>query len=324
PKLFAICAAYLHRCDTSTDNNNFLKIRMAEKFPGYDTVAILLELQNWLSVHEIFAGGKTPDIGELFAYQATVGQKIVWSFQRWDRDYPGLAIVQNASGKFVRDPQGRLLVFLQLARSGSDLPYFITDGSTPQGIYSIQGTGVSRTHFIGPTPNLQLIMPDEDSWGHYFLPGRDSAMGIVGSATGVGGGAEPGKPDSLFLYQALLPAGWRHYGPMMEAWSAGRIGRTEIIAHGTTIDPEYFKDKPFYPLTPTMGCLCAEELWNPTSGHLLVSEQFGLVSAWLSTPGSKGYLYVINVDDQRKPVSRREVEEWVKRFEDQGLAGARP
>jgi len=55
-----------------------------------------------------------------------------------------------------------------------------------------------------------------------------------------------------------------------------------------------------------------------------VSEQFGLVSAWLSTPGNKGYLYVINVDDQRKPVSRREVEEWVKKFLDQGLAGARP
>src|SRR5882762_8463585 len=183
PKLFAICAAYLHRCDTGTDNNNFLKIRMAEKFPGYDTVAILLELQNWLSVHETFAGGKTPDIGELFAYQATVGQKIVWSFQRWDRDYPGLAIVQNANGKFVRDPQGRLLVFLQLARSGADLPYFITDGSTPQGIYSIQGMGVSRTHFIGPTPNLQLIMPNEDSWGHYFLPGRDSAMGAAGNTT---------------------------------------------------------------------------------------------------------------------------------------------
>jgi hypothetical protein len=112
---------------------------------------------------------------------------------------------------------------------------------------------------------------------------------------------------------------------MMEAWSAGHIGRTEIIAHGTTIDPEYFKDKPFYPLTPTMGCLCAKELWNPTSGHPLVSEQLNLVNAWRSTPGSvrstneptvrSGYLYVINIDDQHTPLTRTEVEAWVSKWE---------
>jgi hypothetical protein len=102
---------------------------------------------------------------------------------------------------------------------------------------------------------------------------------------------------------------------MMESWYAGKIGRSEIIAHGSTIDPEYYKDKPFYPLTPTMGCLSAKELWNVTTGHLLISEQFNLVSAFISTPGSKGFLFVINVDDQQKAVTREEVEEWVRRFE---------
>ena len=120
-------------------------------------------------------------------------------------------------------------------------------------------------------------------------------------------GPAPGS-DSLQRYQALLPPGWRDYTPMMEAWAAGAIGRTEIIAHGTTIDPEYFKEKPFYPLTPTMGCLCAKELWNPTTGHLLVSEQNNLVNAFLSTPGRKGFLIVVNLDDQRKAVSREEIE----------------
>jgi hypothetical protein len=112
---------------------------------------------------------------------------------------------------------------------------------------------------------------------------------------------------------------------MMEAWAAGHTGRTEIIAHGTTIDPEYFRDKLFYPLTPTMGCLCAKELWNPTSGHPLVSEQLNLVNAYSAARGPvndavarrspanelvvhSGYLYVINIDDQHKPVSRAEVE----------------
>ena len=43
----------------------------------------------------------------------------------------GLAIIQNADGKFERDERGRLIAVRQLARSGSNLPYFITNGNTP-------------------------------------------------------------------------------------------------------------------------------------------------------------------------------------------------
>jgi hypothetical protein len=304
PKLFSMCAVYLYRSDTSTANSNFLKISMVEKFPGYDTVAILKELENYLNYHTAYQRQKLPDMVQLFVYRQGLGQKTIYSFQRWNRDYPGLAIVQQANGSFVKDAAGRLEVFQQLARSGSDLPYFITDGSTPQGIYRILGEAVAHNHFIGPTPNLQLIMPFEDKWDRYYQSADDSAFTQVAAAE-----------DSLRLYLALLPPAWRNYAPMMEAWNAGKIGRTEIIAHGTTIDPEYFKDKPFYPLTPTMGCLCAKELWNPTSGHLLVSEQFNLMSAYGSTQGNNGYLYVINLDDRQKPVSRQELEEWVRQFE---------
>jgi hypothetical protein len=297
-RLFSLTAVYLFRCDGSTDHANTLKIQMAEKFPGYDTVPILHELENYLSYHRAYMAANTPGIAGLFAWRGagSGGLKTIYSFQRWARDYPGLALIQNADGGFVRDAQGRVQLFRQLARSGSDLPYFIRNGSTPQGIYSIRGLGVSHINFIGPTPNIQLILPNEEGWDRYFHLADSTA-------------------DSLTRYRDLLPPGWREYMPMMEAWTAGKIGRTEIIAHGTTIDPEYFSDRPFYPLTPTMGCLCAKELWNPTSGHLLVSEQFNLVSAFESTPGDKGYLLVIDVDDQRKPVSREEVEEWIKQYE---------
>jgi hypothetical protein len=297
PKLFSMCAVYLYRTDTTAGNCNFLKIKMVEKFPGYDTLLILTELQNYLSYHSSFIHQKTPDIVQLFSYQKNSNQKIIYSFQRWNRNYAGLAIVQNVDGNFVKDPSSHLLIFEQLARSGSDLPYFITNGSTPQGIYSIQGTSVAHNYFIGPTPNIQLIMPFENTWQKYFQQDWDSTK------------------DSLIIYKKLLPFSWRNYEPMMEVWNAGKIGRTEIIAHGTAIDPEYFKDKSFYPLTPTQGCLCAKELWNPTSGRLLMSDQFNLVSAFQSTTGNKGYLYVINVDDEQKALSRSEVENWVKKFE---------
>ena len=275
--LFALCAVYLYRADTGVARANELKIRMVERFPGYDTIPVLKELQGYLS----FVRPGLPAMEELFAYQREAGVKTVYSFQRWDRDYAGLAIVQNADGSFVRDANGRLQVFQQLARSGSGLPYFLTNGNTPQGVYQITGTDVSKTNFIGPTPNLQLLLPGE------------------------------GKVDTLERYRALLPPGWRDYSPMMEAWAAGAIGRTEIIAHGTTIDPEYYRGKPFYPLTPTMGCLCARELWNVTTGHPLVSEQNDLVNAFLATTGRKGMLIVVNLDDQRRAVSRKEVEAMV-------------
>ena len=296
-RLFSMCAVYLYRCDTSVNNANSLKIKMVEKFPGYDTLSILAELEKYLNYHNALIQKKIPDIIELFKSQQTTKRKIIYSFQRYNRDYPGIAIVQNAGGSFVKNANGRLLIFEQLARSGSDLPYFITNGSTPQGIYSIQGTNVSHNNFIGPTPTLRLILPFENKWEKYFQQDWDSTQ------------------DSLMLYKKLFPSNWRDFEPMMEAWDAGKIGRTAIIAHGTAIDPEYFKDKPFYPLTPSQGCLCAKEIWNITSGRLLMSEQFNLVSAFQSAPGNKGYLYVINLDNQQKAVSRSEIEILVKKFE---------
>lgn len=301
PKLFAMCAVYLFRNDTATNTVNNIKIRMVEQFSNYDSVPLLLNLEQYLNSFEQNKQHKTPDIAGLFQYEAAHHQKAIYSFQRWNRDYPGMAIVQDASGKFMRHPDGRLMIFEQLARSGSNLPYFITNGSTPQGVYSIQGTGVSVNTLIGPTPNLQLVMPNEDKWEKYFqLP-----PGAQWDST----------QDSLQTYLQLFPPSWRNYTPIKEAFSAGQIGRTEIIAHGTTIDPEYFKGKPFYPLTPTNGCLCAKELWNVSNGHLLVSEQFNMVSTFMSTPGSKGYLFVINLDDQQAPVNRAELEKWVKAYE---------
>jgi hypothetical protein len=296
PKLFSLAAVYLYRADSSVAQVDSLKIAMVERFPTYDSVAVLRALFDYLGAGR---PGTTPSIAELMGMGKELESKVIYSFQRWDRDYPGLAIVQYADGSFSRNAEGRLAVFQQLARSGPGVSYFLTNGNTPQGVFSITGTDVSHTNFIGPTPNLQLLMPGEGKWTDYFHDTTQVA------------------DDSLQRYLALLPAGWRAYGPMKEAFAAGLIGRTEIIAHGTTIDPEYYKGRPFYPLTPTMGCLCAKELWNPTSGHPLVSEQNNLVNAFLAVPGRTGWLVVVNIDDRREPVSRAEVEEFVRNYEKQ-------
>ncbi len=296
PRLFAMQLVYCYRVNNSAAAVNALRQQLLQQFAGYDSLPVLKTLDDYLLHHASRMQQPTPAVTDLFAFQKNRGQKVIYSFQRWNRDHPGLAVIQNADGSFCRDSTGKLLTFRQLARSASDLPYFITNGSTPQGIYSIQGTAVSRNNLIGPTPNIQLVMPGESDSTYWHYP-IDSTKTMLEN------------------YQGLLPASWLAYEPMKEAFDAGKIGRSEIIAHGTTIDPDYFKDKPYYPLTPTMGCLCAPEDWNIFNGRFNSSEQFRLVSAFLDTPGDKGYLMVINIDNKQEEVTREEIEQLVAAFE---------
>ncbi|MBN9297888.1 MAG: hypothetical protein J0I41_12815 [Filimonas sp.] len=304
PKLFAMQAVYLARVDSSMERTMKTLTLLQQRFPGADTLPLLQEFKKYIVFNNTHALQLPPSFNDLFANQKLIGQKIVYSFQRWDRNYPGLAIIQNADGSFVKDTAGKVLVFQQLARAGSNLPYFLTNGNTPQGIFSIQGTAISHNNFIGPTPNIQLVMPGE---------GTDSAYWHMN--TGLAHTVFDSTKDALGNYTNLLPASWQSYEPLKEAFYAGKIGRSEIIAHGTTINPEYFKGMPFYPLTPTLGCLCAKELWNEADGKLSNSEQFSLVSAFLSTPGDKGYLFVIDLNNKKQPVTKAEIQKLVDAFE---------
>ena len=81
-------------------------------------------------------------------------------------------------------------------------------------------------------------------------------------------------------------------------------GRTEIIAHGTTIDPNYYAGKPYYPLTPTEGCLCTKEIWN---GKRIESDQEKLVNGLLQAGGANGYCVVIEIDDKNEPVMLKDL-----------------
>ncbi len=205
---------------------------------------------------------KHPPLQDLFNFRAATGTKSIYSMQHRNRDVPGYAMIQNGDGTFVLDESGDTLRIPQLARSASNLPYFLTNGNTPLGFYKITGTDVSTNVFIGPTPNIQLVM-----------------------------NGESGGPT--WNTRAELPPSWRDYAPMFEADVAARIGRSEIIAHGTAVDPEYFRNRPYYPLTPTLGCLATKELWDPKTGELLESGQKKLVQAFLGAKGEAGYLIVI-------------------------------
>ena len=89
-------------------------------------------------------------------------------------------------------------------------------------------------------------------------------------------------------------------------------GRTEIIAHGTTVDPAYYKGKPYFPLTPTQGCLCTKEIWDESSGKLLESDQQKLADAVSKAGGPYGYTIVINLDDSQHNITMEEILPFLK------------
>jgi hypothetical protein len=296
-KIAAIAGVYLWRIKPSEALRSSVVARVKALANNDYQIALANAMDNWLKTG-LSEPVALPPLDSLFTHQQAHKFKVVYSFQRFNRDYPGLAIVQNTDGTFMRDDSGRLKTFVQLARSASNLPYFITNGSTPQGLYAITGTEISKNPFIGPTPNLQMGMMYEINppvFTHY--------MPLVFNA----------PPERI--YRSYFPPSWQNWDGLMESYAAGKAGRSEIIAHGTTIDPEWFAGSPYYPISPTLGCLCGREVWNKTTGKIEVSDQLELVNTFLSTPGRQGYMIVINLNNLQGAVSGEELEKVVRQYE---------
>jgi hypothetical protein len=255
PKLIAMAVLY-------ADRVGFADLGIDVPIDGHPIFEALADYRATLDPSLRSGHVPHPPLQDLFDFRAASGTITIYSMQHRNRDIPGYAMIQNADGSFVLDADGDTLRIPQLARAASNLPYFLTNGNTPQGLYKITGTDVSTNVFIGPTPNIQLVMNGES-----VGPTWDT--------------------------RAELPPSWREYAPMLEADIAARIGRSEIIAHGTAVDPEYFRGKPYFPMTPTLGCLATKEIWDPETGQLLESGQEELIHAFLNAKGEPGFLIVI-------------------------------
>ncbi|WP_460551928.1 hypothetical protein [Ferruginibacter profundus] len=201
------------------------------------------------------------------------GKTVVCSFQSADRNRPGYLMIRNEKSQWVADSNGRPLQFTQLARSISNLPYYISNGNTPQGLYKVTGLDSSDNNWIGPTTNLQMLLPFENGNSVFF------------------------ETDTAFIthYKKMLGP-LAKYSALMESFWAGRLGRSEIIAHGTTIDPAFYSKQQYYPNTPSMGCLCSPELWD-VNGERIFSVQMEWINAIKKMDKLPGYLVVAEVKD---------------------------
>lgn len=295
-KVFAMCAEYLLRADRSVENIYKIAGRAWEKNKAYgeqDIAGSYILFQLFWRIINLKDNGSNKinlKLPLLLSNSFLKGNTVVYSFQRKNRNYPGMAIVRDGNGFFFKNEKDEIFSVTQLARSTNNLPGYLTNGNTPQGIFRMNGFAISNISAIGPSENIQLMMPFETSVS-YFL--KDSTL-----------------KDSTWapwLYQRLLPPDLQNYFPLLQTYFSSAIGRTEIIAHGTTVNPEYYKNKPYYPLTPTMGCLTSKEIWSTVDGKRTESDQQKLVNAVKAAGGADGYCIVIEIDDQHKPVSIYEI-----------------
>lgn len=282
-KIFAMCAAYILNSDYAVADANFLSVKTKQQLVSQPDNPILQQLL--YQVENFNKPIAAPGLNEFFKKDYLPGHTLVFSFQRKNRNYPGIVMVRNAQGKFIKDSNGLYFSVPQLARSSSNLPGYLSNGNTPEGIYRMKGYDVSTNGFIGPTVNVQLTMPFEKSPAHFYA---DSTI--------------TDTTWNINYYRNLLPNNLKDYYPIYQSYYAGKAGRTEIIIHGTAINPAYYKSQPFYPLTPTMGCLTSKEIWNEETGQRLESDQQKLINALIPAGGPQGYTIVININDEQRPV----------------------
>lgn len=288
-KIFAMCAEYLLQYNQDSLTVENIEEVIIKKFAYQPENAIIAMLSEHILQIKF---PSSPFIQNKFFIDILnkkflPGDIVMYSFQRKDRDYPGMVIIRNREGKFIRDSVNNIFNVPQLARSITNLPGYLTNGNTPQGIFKMHGFDVSMSIFIGPSPNVQLTIPGEISLQKFL---NDSTI-----------------EDSVWkkeYYAKLLPVNLQNYAPLYHTFYAGMAGRTEIISHGTTINPEYYKGKPYYPHTPSQGCLCTKEIWD---GKRLESNQQKLINALLKAGGAQGYCVVIELDDKKAPVMLDEI-----------------
>jgi len=284
----------LLRADSSLNTKNSIHALINTKFNGVDHIGLTIlqtRLASWNKPASL------PPLQDIFSKQFLKDQTVIYSIQQKDRNYPGIVVIRRPDGMFVKNKDSSFFHVSQLARAVTNYPFYITNGNTPQGIFRWTGFEISRLSSIGPTPNLQLVLPYETVPFVYF---GDSSLANVNW--------------EQELYASMLPASWKNYDGIYESFFAGKIGRSAIIMHGTTVDPAYYKGKSYYPQTPSLGCLCSYEEWS-AKGFRVKSNQQQIDDALDSFNASKGYVVVIELNNEKRAVTIDDVKKFMLRAE---------
>nr|WP_319776162.1 hypothetical protein [uncultured Sphaerochaeta sp.] len=289
PKTFAFAvncisninsAEYLELLHTkfSTENENPLLKCLAYQLMSDDSVKFSLR----------------PPLEDILDHEFQNDKTIIYTFFRSDRHYPGLTVIKKPDGSFVTDENGDIFSIPQFSLSYANIPGYLTNGNTPEGIFSIVGSYISPTESIGPTRNVLTRIAYEVSPEIFFHRENENSYWDIEN------------------YRDLLPHSWQEYFPVYEAFYAGQAGRRVIIMHGSADDLRFFKDQSYYPHTPTKGCISSIELWNSENGKCIRSDQAKLINAFYSTGQIEGFLVILELDDKKEHVSLKEIIDYLQ------------
>jgi hypothetical protein len=286
PGIFAMAALYVVRGEPG--EALALRSLLREKFGEPEPHPVLRRLDAALSEGGMERGAVRAPLTELLAAPFD-GLPVLFSFQRSDRRFPGLVVVRDSERKFVRERDGTFFAAAQLGLSPSGFPGYLAGGDTPQGVLSFRGFGSSDNVYVGPTPTILLALPYEVDPREFFHNPVADTLWTRGQ------------------YAALLPEPWRADPEMYEAYDAGEAGRAGVFAHGTTVDPSFAEGEPYWPNSPSAGCLKAAEVWSEVTGAREWSDQQRLIDAVRSTGGEAGFCVVVVLDNARDAVTLDEV-----------------
>ncbi len=203
----------------------------------------------------------------------------LYMFCRTQRKHPCLFLLRDRQHRPVRESNGTLWTQPTLAASARDIPSHQRNGNTPAGIHLING-----------------VMPSADqqtSFGKF----RRMILDFVPASTG------EARQKELLPDSSKEASWWR---PNVVARN---VGRSLFRIHGTgklNLDPV----APWFPFMRTSGCIASRE---NTYGDLEFKDQRRILDAAMSamalTPAYenetalKGILFVIEIDDEAKPVT---------------------
>jgi hypothetical protein len=263
---------------------------MQERFPNWKSNPMLFMLNNRIDEKLGKRYYSLPPIKDLLKHSLHPDYITVYSFYRKNRDYIGQTIFRKKDGTFLRNNSNELIAVPQFSRSVTNLPSYLTNGNTPQGIYSFNEMYISENVFIGPSQTIRTVMPFESTKNDFLREDNINSIWTVND------------------YKSLLPQSWQNYLPIFDSYYAGKSGRTDIVAHGTTINPEYYKEFSFYPYTPSLGCFTTKELWSLETGGLIESDQQKLIDIILSLNTTAGYWIIIELNERESNMTIEEIE----------------
>ena len=291
-KVFCIAANYLIHNNYSKRTSKFYVKEITKRFKRWELNPTLKIFHEFLLHPKKDRLKKIPSLVDLLKYPVQKNKTIIYTFFRNDRNFPGITVIKSPTGKFLRTKSDSIFHIEQLGISLANLPGYLSDGNTPEGIFSIVGWYITPTESIGPTPNVLTRLPFEVSPQIYY---HNQEI----------------KKWKIEDYKHLLPQSWQNYFPLQEAFYAGKSGRKLLIMHGSTDDLTFYKNQPYYPHTPTQGCVSSIELWDESTGKCIRSDQAKLMNAFFSTGVFEGFLIVVNIDDKKAPVTLNEIKDLI-------------